>query len=274
MLSDINTKLNGIATDLSETKTSLKDAITRSAADIQKDIAHIRGHIITKLMVENSDLRTRVSYLERRFLSLEKTTNKIEQNHRKSNLEFSGIPRDVNDDQLKQTVADIINDITEENITTKDIEACHRLQTKQNPKPTIIRANRSLLEKVRKNRKSLRGIGDRLKFPPHTKIFVNDNLSSNMKSIDYNARKLAKDGAIQYTWFSNAAVRLKCLDGSTIIATHEADLYENFPAYQHFSFDTSMYDRILNADMEEVEEHTRMDMFNTDVLETVTVIDS
>ena len=134
MLSDINTKLNGIATDLSETKTSLKEAITRSAADIQSDIAHIRGHIISKLMVENSDLRTRVSYLERRFLSLEKTTNKLEQNHRKSNLEFAGIPRNVEDAQLKQTVADIINDITDETITTKDIEACHRLQTKTESK--------------------------------------------------------------------------------------------------------------------------------------------
>ena len=221
---------------------------------ITGDIAHIRGHVIAKLVDENQSLRSRVRTLEQRMLSLEKTTNRIDQNHRKNNIEFDGIPSTVKNEDLTENVVAIINDITGENITEKDIEACHRLFSKSNPKPTIVRASRNILDKVRKKKKSLKDIAARLNYPDGTKIFVNDNLSPNMRSIHFNARNMKRDGLIEDTWFSNAAVRIKLKNGEILALSHEFELFEQFPRYENFTFDTEFTDRIVNHDMEKLDD--------------------
>ena len=55
--------------------------------------------------------------LEARLLQLEKTTNRIEQNHRKNNIEFDGIPSSVSDENLVDTVVNIVKDIRKEEVT-------------------------------------------------------------------------------------------------------------------------------------------------------------
>ena len=87
----------------------------------------------------------------------------MEQNNRKSNIEFDGIPSSADDQNLKNTMVNIINDVTKDGITFADIEACHRLPSERNPQPTIIWASRILLDRIRKNKKSLMGIAERLK---------------------------------------------------------------------------------------------------------------
>ena len=77
--------------------------------------------------------------------------NGVEQNHRKNNIELDGIPENVADSELKATVAKILDSIVDENITSNDIEACHRLRSKKRPRPTIVRAKRDLLDKVKSN---------------------------------------------------------------------------------------------------------------------------
>ena len=89
---------------------------------------------------------------------------------------------------------DIINDVCEEKIEIGDIEACHRLNSKKSPKPTIIRTKRNIIDRLRMNRRKLKGVGERLNLPQNARIFVDDNLSPNMRSIDFNARKMVKDG--------------------------------------------------------------------------------
>ena len=263
----LNSQLSGIKADINDNKESLLK-ITRSNTDIQNDILHIRGHIITKFAEENRDLRCRVRTLEHRLLQLEKTTNRIEQNHRKNNIEFDGIPNSVTDDNLVDTVVNIVKDITKEEITKADIEACHRLKSKRSPKPTIIRANRILLDKIRKNRKSLIGIGGRLNFPEGSKIFVNENLSSNMRTLDYNARLLVKNNQATSAWFSNAAVKVKTLDGNVLTFQHEMDLYEQFPKFEGFSFDTSLYENVLDTDMEQYDDLAGLEIESVTKLDT------
>ena len=70
-----------------------------------------------------------------------------------------------------------------------------------------------------------------------------------MKSIEHNARKLLKDGLIKGCWFSNASVRVQCLDGRSLSFDHELDLFEAFPGYEGYTFDTNFYDKILNNDL-------------------------
>ena len=216
----------------------MEESIVRSTTKITEDIAHIRGHIISKLVEENASLRSRVRTLEQRMVNIERTTNKIDQNHRKNNIELDGIPSSVQDADLTDTVVEIFKDITKENITVKDIEACHRLASKKNPRPTIVRANRNLLDKVRRNKKSLKDIAARFNYPQGTHVYVNENLSPSMRSLHFNARKLKKAGIINDTWFSNAAVRLTLKNGKQLVATHESDLFEVSPSCEEFSFDT------------------------------------
>ena len=73
-----------------------------------------------------------------------------------------------------------------------------------------------------------------------------------MRNLSFNARKLKKDCKIADTWYSNAAVKIKHLDGSFLKVEHEFELYRAFPNYE-FSFDTSLYDRVLNSDLEDYE---------------------
>ena len=232
LVDNLSRKLELLGNNINENKASLEETITRSSAKITADIAHIRGHVISKLVEENLSLRSRVRTLELRMVALEKTTNKMDQNHRKNNVELDGIPGSVKDDELTDNVIRIFNDITNGNVTEKDIEACHRLQSKRTPKPTIVRASRYVLDKVRKNKKSLKDIASRLNYPNGTKIYLNDNLSPNMRSVYFNARMLKKDGVIDDTWFANAAVRMKLKNGGNLVVTHESELYEAFPQYE------------------------------------------
>ena len=153
-----------------------------------------------------------------------------------------------------RNMMEIFNDITHANITEKDIKACHRMSSKRNPKPTIVRASRNIIDKVRKNKKSLKDIAQRLNFPQDTKIYVNDYLSPNMRTIHFNARNMKKAGIIEDTWFSNAAVRIKPKNGENLLVTHESELYEAYPRFEGFSFDTEFLDCVLNADIDKMDD--------------------
>ena len=70
---------------------------------------------------------------------------------------MTGIPDDVEDKDLEEKVIKILDKI-EVNVTSKDIEACHRVgKSRNNSKKTIIRfVNRKFAKKALVNRKSLK----------------------------------------------------------------------------------------------------------------------
>jgi hypothetical protein len=232
-----------------------KDELMRSMCDIKQDILQIRNHVINVLSQENRNLRLRVQTLEERVLNVEKQVNRVEQNHRKSNLELDGIPDSVGHDALAPKIVEIVNAISApETISIKDIEACHRLYSKRKPSPTIVKMKRNLIDMVHRNRKNLQGIDTKVGLPPGTKIFVNHNLSPNMRVIDYNARLMEKKEVIAGAWFSNASVRVKCQNGNIIKCDHERDLYDAFPSYEGFTFNSDLYDRVSNLDVEQCDD--------------------
>lgn len=237
---------------LNENKRELKESFVQSSVDIRNEIAAVRNHVINLLLKENKVLRERCKTLESRVVTNEKRLNKLEQNHRKSNFELDGIPANVRHEDLPKTVMNIVNTIVDEKISVKDFEACHRLPSKRTPAPTIIRVKRNIIDDVWKNKKKLAEVAQKLNFPPTTKIFANPNMSPSMRSLHFHARKLKKDGKISDAWYSNAAVRIKHLDGTNGRIEHELDLYDLFQQYK-FDFDTSLYDRVLNPDVEDYE---------------------
>jgi hypothetical protein len=251
-MTDISKQLIELSTQLQQNKVDLQESLKTTSHDIRQEILVVRNHAIGVLLKENRGLRDRIRTLESRFITLDQKVNRIEQNGRKSNFEVDGIPTNVQQEHLASKVVDIVNSIADEKITVKDVEACHRLRSKQSPPPTIVRMKRNFIDDIMKNKKKLAGLDKNLNFPDGTKIFLNPNLSPSMRSLHFNARRLKKDNKIADTWFSNAAVKIRHLDGSFLKVEHEFELYTAFPNYE-FSFDTSLYDRVLNSDMEDWE---------------------
>ena len=239
---DVSLKVNVLEESLANTSKELTDAVF-----------HIRNHVLNLLREENVCLRDRVHTLEARMIKVERQVNRVEQNHRKNNVEFAGITDNVPQEELAPTVVKIVNAVSDVKIDVKDVEAVHRLYSKRTPKPVIVRMKRNVIDSVRDNRKKLKDVANKLNIQGQG-IFVNYNLSPNMKAIESNARKLLKDGVVSGCWFSNASVRVKCLNGKTLSLDHEIDLFEAFPCYEGYSFDTNFYDKVLNDDL--------MDQFN------------
>ena len=227
---------------------ALEDVVSKHTKELNDSIFHIRNRVLTILREENVTLRNRVHTLEARLIKIETQLNRVEQNHRKSNLELDGIPQSVTQEELAPTVVKIYNAISGKKLEVDDVEAVHRLHSKKNPKPVIVRMKRNFIYTVHKNRKNLKDVGERVNIPG-AKIFVNNNLSPSMKSVEFNARQLLKDGLISDVWFSNMSVRIKCLNGKILVVNHEIELYEAFPLYEGFSFDSDLYERVLNNDM-------------------------
>ena len=95
--------------------------------------------IIKNLQVENERLRKKVNVLENKVLTLESERNLLEQYRRRNNIEITGIPDNVSDQVLEEKVVDILNEISDD-VSPKDIEACHRVGvSKNNSKKTIVR---------------------------------------------------------------------------------------------------------------------------------------
>ena len=90
--------------------------------------------------------------LEERIISLEKSQAKSEQYSRRNNIELSGIPNDIPEDNLDKVVTDICYDSDLE-IKPKDIEECHRLPASRYSRDS----NKRVLVKFM-NRKHLEGI--------------------------------------------------------------------------------------------------------------------
>ena len=226
------------------------DTLEQSNAQINNTL-HSRQFVISEIFRENRDLRSHVKTLEERLLKLEKQVNNTEQNNRKNNIEVDGIPSFVTDEDLRGVVATLFNHIAESDITIGDIEVAHRLYSKSSPKPTIVRLKRNIIEELKSKeaRRKLKDIAAKMNFPRGTQIFLNDNQSPSMRSLSYNARLLKSNNIIFDTWFSNAAIRIKRTPtAKPIKVTHEKDLVDAFPEFEHFTFDMNFYRRLQDEE--------------------------
>ena len=245
----------------------IEETLASNANRVAEDIMKIRSVHIDYLVKSNQalqrknyELETRVTEVEDRLAKVERQLIQVDQNHRKNNVEISGIPTYVDDASLSASVLRIVNFVTGDNYSSGDIEACHRLAAPFSPKPTIVRMKRNIVDSLKKNSWKLKGAAEALNFPPGCKIFINDNLSPVMRKLSNNARCLKTDGVIEDTWFSNAAVRVKTR-GKVHKITHEMDLIKIAPNYQDFEFDTNFGCRVLydNPDFMDIVRMDRLD---------------
>ena len=122
--------------ELKELKLSLTTILTDQ---MNKSISILREHVIDKLIEENAKLQDRLNLMEDRVQKLETVLADSNQYSRKNNIELSGIPNNVSDEDLEDKCLELLNKIVVIPITSAEIDACHRLPTREGTKPVIIR---------------------------------------------------------------------------------------------------------------------------------------
>ena len=108
------------------------------------------NNVIGELKKRNLSFNNKIKQLEAvmdfysdKTYDLEVSLFDQQQRARHNNLEIHGIPGAINDTELEKIVIEIINDnkLVEDKLENYEIEACHRLPSKNKnvPKPIIVR---------------------------------------------------------------------------------------------------------------------------------------
>ena len=86
----------------------LEKNIVTSINTIKGEITNLKGIIIKKSQEDNKRLRMRCSNSENKLVSLETSTNSLEQYGRVNNLVLSGIPDTIPYDELERTATSVL----------------------------------------------------------------------------------------------------------------------------------------------------------------------
>ena len=110
---------------------SLETKLFACFDEVQNELLNVKNIIIKNLQEENERLRKRVSFLDKKVISLESRHNMLEQYGRRNNLEITGIPDSVPQRDLENKVVDILNAIGV-NVSNDDFEDCHIIGKSRN----------------------------------------------------------------------------------------------------------------------------------------------
>ena len=103
-----NTRQNSLASnensnpETSELIINLESKLLLRFDNSDKETLNLKDVIIKDLKVENQRLRNRIINLEKKVISLEENSNSLEPHGRRNNLEITGIPDDVDHQNLER----------------------------------------------------------------------------------------------------------------------------------------------------------------------------
>ena len=212
--------------------------LRRDGLDIE--LLNLKDVIIKNLQLVNERLRKNV--LENKALTLESEHNSLEQYGLQNNIEITGIPDNVPDQNLEEKVADILNEISVA-VSPKDIEACHRVGVSKNDsKKALVRfINRKHAKKALANRKNLRKSSS-----PNCNVFTNENLTVKNNEIAFLSRKLKRSGHLTKIYTRDRTVHVSSPEihrAKVLKNFHINDLFNLFP-YNDFGENYSENDQI------------------------------
>ena len=101
---DAPSQTNANTYQFSETATliiNLEKKMTSRFDGLDNELLNLKDVIIKNLQVENERLRKKVNVLENKVLTLESDHNSLEQYGRRNNIEITGIPDNVPDQNLE-----------------------------------------------------------------------------------------------------------------------------------------------------------------------------
>ena len=158
--------------------------------------------------------------LKNRIVNLEKELSKNEQYGRRNNVEISGIPNQISDQDLKENIVKICKD-SDINISLMDIEGCHRLPLGRNTTNTTKRfivkiVNRKQSEAMLQWRKDINSI---------IKVFVTHSLCPYYRFLWGKCKDLQRKWRISQVFCIGAVVTIWVTENSLAIKIlHERDL--------------------------------------------------
>ena len=224
---------------------NLESRITSSISsaikiEISSSIKSLQDTVIENLVNENKRLSEKVRILEANFNSLNERmiANEIniadqQQRSRRNNMEIHGIPDSVNDENLEGKVLDVLNSVSSDTYASEDLEACHRLPSKDGPKPVILRfANRKKRDAAFSTKKFLKGknLND---IGINNAVYFNECHSPYIKKLAYFGRKLKKSNKIAQLSTTNGVVKIKITNESRWIKiSHELHFIQRFPNFK------------------------------------------
>ena len=163
--------------------------------------------------------------MENKIIDLEIQNNNVYQYGRKNNVEISGIPQSVSDNQLEEKVVGILKAID----TSNETEAYHRLG-KKNKNFTVRVINRKHCLKALRNKKNLMSIDKNATGTFNANLFVSENLTPINSKLAFNCRKLKRDGEIEKCCTINGIVHI-AKNNKLMRIDHLKYLQELFPEY-------------------------------------------
>ena len=121
----------------------------------------------------------------------------------------------------EQKVIEIFKSINIE-VKPNDIEAAHRLPSKSDNKPVIVRfVNRKFCERAFMNKKKLKN-----------NIYINENLCPHYKKIAWMGRKLKRSNLIHGSWSWKGIVHIRIKENENYIKImHKSELEDLFPNF-------------------------------------------
>ena len=158
MVIDYQNKFDNMLSNINAELTSLRDRFTKMESQL----------LVTRRVNDNLVKQNRI---------LERKCAANEQYSRRECLEISGIPDSIPNNNLEETVLKIFNE-TGVTVNSRDVEACHRLNQKANPKKVIIKlSKRKDATRVMNNKKKLKSMKPQnIGLPSGCKIYINESL--------------------------------------------------------------------------------------------------
>ena len=237
---------------LKEADARIEDSLTKHRESTAKDFQHLQADIVdTKSLLDDKSrelqaANTLINAQAKKIVSLEKQCHRGLQHGRGWNIEIDGIPRDVGDDPADLQAA-FLSLCETFNIDMGDdyIETIHRLPSKHQPKPVIVRFfSRESVREVHQKKSRFKNIQTRFTdldmagVDASTKIYIRPSQCAYYRNLAYNCRLLKRGNLISKVNISNdGRVSIKLLDDSLVKVGHESILLSHFPQFDNFNFD-------------------------------------
>ena len=152
----------------------------------------------------------------------------------RNNLEISGIPNNVEDDDIETKTIEVLKKI-DVIVNKQEIEACHRLPAKngKNKKVIVRFTKRKTSSKALMNRNKLSVSGLTDLNLDNKKIFISENLNRYFQRIGFECRELKRGKLIHGYKFKNEAFYIKYSkdDDSFKKVSYLDTLFELFPNF-------------------------------------------
>ena len=220
------------------TKVELTEALAAQSIEIQQkldeSVSAIRAEIIDKLTEENKKLYEKIEQQDRKIIDLEKRFEQNLQYQRYSSVLVSGIPMDVQHQNLEGIIIKLFNTVCYHIITNRDIVAVHRV-SKTSAKVLVKFVNKRDATCLLESKNALAELDvESIGLGNCEKIFVDEHLTPYISKLAYLCRCLKRTGKIVKTNVSKGYVQiLKYEDGrlNWYDILHTVDINYHFPDF-------------------------------------------